>query len=659
MADNKDFEDFEEWQKTLKEKEQRGVAEGNADGGIEGEGSVLETEAPPVSADGIDEEAVRQSLNIDIPDDEELVAEEAAQEAAQEIGEPAAAGGTEENGVGGDGESFEEPEEFAVMTHGDAAGSEAEKYTGDEESGEETIIDVESESALQEKEMEQVSPLDWGRVDEEDLADSDSDMDEIRNSGSARKKEPAKKVTFSELRNNKKVPRLKKTFTLFIIAGAVAVFLLIINIALSIEKKEKAEEAVTAGKNTIRQGTFSVGDYRGNASETEVTREPVTYINPEYTGMEYTEPPPAAAPGNGGGGGSGDRGKVRPRGYEQYSETDLQAAVSGIGKDTPGYGLPVAYQMLSPDKFVNGSPYYGQEAAGTGEFNLEQQMEQLRGIMGQNPPMNRDQYTADRLNSIGGQISGMFGNSGAGGMGAQMLPVQSYGNPADTMNNGRFTQAGNYNPNNGREQGFTYLGDDVLFPGTIIHAVLVSQIDTDYPGPIHARVMENVYDSKTGRNLLIPQGSILQGDYSSSSIGVAKVQVAWNELIVNYENVAYQVSLGGMAGVDRRGRAGISGTIDDHYFEWLKAAGIMSIFTTINSEISYSMRNQNNANVRELMDQNQAIVNRIGNRIMERAFNIQPTVRVRNGKEVSVSVNTVVRLRPFEAIKAEARYVRR
>jgi hypothetical protein len=550
------------------------------------------------------------------------------------------------------------------MTHDEDDGeNRTTKGTEDDSSDEgnsvddEEIIDVESEAAVQEKETEQVSPLDWGRVDDDVLADSDNDTEEISNSGPQRRSDPVKKVTFSELRNKKKVPRLKKTFTLAILAMAVGVFLLVVNIALNIKKKDKAAETTAAERDSVRQGEFSVGDYKNVVGGNEVSLERITYIDPGYMETEYIQQPvPAPTQNNGGRGGGG--GPVRSKGYENYSETDLQAAISGIGKETPGYGIQTNYQMISPDGFVSGLPYYGQQA-GTGKFNLDEQMEQLRGIIGQNPPMTRDQYMAERLNSMGNQIPGLYGNSGLGGTEAQMIPVQSYGNQADLANNGRYTQAGNYNPNNEREQGFTYLGDDVLFPGTIIHAVLVSRIDTDYPGPIHARVMENVYDSKTGRNLLIPQGSILQGNYSSSSIGVAKVQIAWNELIVNYDNVAYQISLGGMAGVDRRGRAGIAGTIDDHYFEWLKAAGIMSIFTTINSEINYSTRNQNNANVRDLIDQNQAILNQVGNRIMERAFNIQPTVRVRNGKEVSVSVNTVVRLRPFEAIKAEARYVRR
>jgi type IV secretion system protein VirB10 len=204
-----------------------------------------------------------------------------------------------------------------------------------------------------------------------------------------------------------------------------------------------------------------------------------------------------------------------------------------------------------------------------------------------------------------------------------------------------------------------YLDDECLFPGTIIHAILVSRIDTDYPGPIHARVTENVYDSMTGKHLLIPQGTILQGNYSSSSIGVSKVQIAWESMVVNYNGVAYQVSLGGMAGVDKRGRAGIAGTLDDHYFEWLKAAGIISLFTALNSEITYQTQGQFSPQIRELMDINQGMINRIGDRLIERALDIQPTVRVRNGTAVSVSVNTVVNLRPFPAIRAEEKWIRK
>src|SRR5215469_4087865 len=55
-----------------------------------------------------------------------------------------------------------------------------------------------------------------------------------------------------------------------------------------------------------------------------------------------------------------------------------------------------------------------------------------------------------------------------------------------------------------------------IMAGSIIPAVLVNGINSDLPGPIVAQVSENVFDSATGKSLLIPQGSKLIGDYSSA-----------------------------------------------------------------------------------------------------------------------------------------------
>jgi type IV secretory pathway VirB10-like protein len=73
----------------------------------------------------------------------------------------------------------------------------------------------------------------------------------------------------------------------------------------------------------------------------------------------------------------------------------------------------------------------------------------------------------------------------------------------------------------------------------------------------------------------------------------------------------------------------------------------------------YQTQGNTNPQMRELMDINQGIVNRIGDMLIERALNIQPTVRVANGTPVSVSVNTIVYLKPFPALKAEEKWVRK
>jgi type IV secretion system protein VirB10 len=306
-----------------------------------------------------------------------------------------------------------------------------------------------------------------------------------------------------------------------------------------------------------------------------------------------------------------------------YSESDLLAIKAQIGKEG-GYGfVPITANHNYQDQ--------------TNNLNYQ------NGAYGQIP--TQAEYTMQRIDEFT-RLAQAAGNNGQ---------INT-----DTINNGRYSDAGKYNHVNTQAgSGIVYFDDNCLFPGTIIRAILVSRIDTDYPGPIHARVTENVYDSMTGKNLLIPQGTILQGSYSSSSVGVSKVQIAWESMVVNYGGIAYQVSLGGMAGVDRRGRAGISGLLDDHYFEWLKAAGIVTLFTMLNSEVAFQTKGQANKQLRELMDINQGIVGSLGDRLMERALNIQPTVRVANGTPVNVSVNAMLALRTFPAIQAEEKYIRR
>ncbi len=65
--------------------------------------------------------------------------------------------------------------------------------------------------------------------------------------------------------------------------------------------------------------------------------------------------------------------------------------------------------------------------------------------------------------------------------------------------------------------------------GTVVAGALVTGIKSDLPGDVIATVTEPVYDTATGRFLLIPQGSRILGRYNSQvSYGQSRVQVVWN-----------------------------------------------------------------------------------------------------------------------------------
>jgi len=445
---------------------------------------------------------------------------------------------------------------------------------------------------------------------------------------SAVEKGPAKK-SFSELRKNRSIPRLKKNQILAGLMVFVIGFLLLFNLVLGKKGKQKQDGLSGKGGQIVYNAEFSLGDMPERApaprNVDELLAEDLSAIE---ASNRFRSPP------------SYEDFEIRDNRQEQsITAQNRGVSANGGGNFQQGYGESYAQAVTAPIRKDGG---YGEAPAAP---NQNYQPAQIQAEI-----PSREDYTRQQFDNYTRLIQAANGQgSFAPGSNAEQ---------AENKNNGRYSEAGNYNPNNKDAGNFAFLDDNVIVPGTLIHAVLVSGIDTDYPGPIHARVTENIYDSKTGKNLLIPQGSILQGNYSSSSVGVAKVQIAWESMVVNFDGVAYQVSLGGMAGVDKRGRAGINGWLDDHYFEWLKAAGIVTLFTMLNSEMAFQTQAQKNSQLRELMDINQGIVNQLGSKIMDRALNIQPSVKVPNGKAISVSVNAPLSLRSFKAFKAEQKWIR-
>ena len=88
-------------------------------------------------------------------------------------------------------------------------------------------------------------------------------------------------------------------------------------------------------------------------------------------------------------------------------------------------------------------------------------------------------------------------------------------------------------------------------------------INSDLPGQTTALVRRNVYDSRTGRYLLVPQGSRLVGEYDSRvAFGQSRVFVAWNRLIFPDGR---SLDLAGMQGADVAAAAGLRDRVNNHF----------------------------------------------------------------------------------------------
>jgi type IV secretion system protein VirB10 len=202
----------------------------------------------------------------------------------------------------------------------------------------------------------------------------------------------------------------------------------------------------------------------------------------------------------------------------------------------------------------------------------------------------------------------------------------------------------------------SFIGPSSLWIGTIIPGILVTGINTDLPGGIIARVTQHVYDSQTGALLLIPQGSILVARYNSSvSYAQHRVQIAWDTLI---RPDGFLLDLGGMNGVDQKGMAGQEAEYRENWFEYLKAAGIITMFSIANARMTEeAARYANEATAAAVAQSNAGFVNQMGGNIVARAMNIQPTLTVEGGTLINIMLNKNLFLPPVPAPPAPGKYV--
>lgn len=100
-------------------------------------------------------------------------------------------------------------------------------------------------------------------------------------------------------------------------------------------------------------------------------------------------------------------------------------------------------------------------------------------------------------------------------------------------------------------------GTHLLARGSVIPTVLESPIDSDLPGLVRAKVAETVFDTLSGRHLLIPRGSWLVGTYGSNTrTGQRRLFVSWTDLLLPDGT---PVPLGGTGSLGADGASGIKG----------------------------------------------------------------------------------------------------
>jgi type IV secretory pathway VirB10-like protein len=186
----------------------------------------------------------------------------------------------------------------------------------------------------------------------------------------------------------------------------------------------------------------------------------------------------------------------------------------------------------------------------------------------------------------------------------------------------------------------------VVQAGNIIPAALITGIRSDLPGQITAQVTENIYDSPTGRFLLVPQGARLIGIYDSQvAFGQSRVLLVWTRLIMPNGR---SIVLERQPGADTAGYAGLEDEVDNHWGALFKAA-LLSTLLGVGSELGSTTGTGSNSDVISALRRGSSdSLNQTGQKVVQQNLNIQPTLTVRPGFPVRVIVNRDLVLEPYK-----------
>jgi type IV secretory pathway VirB10-like protein len=183
------------------------------------------------------------------------------------------------------------------------------------------------------------------------------------------------------------------------------------------------------------------------------------------------------------------------------------------------------------------------------------------------------------------------------------------------------------------------LGKYEVKMGWDIPAILEQGINSDLPGEVKALVRSNVYDTATGKYLLIPQGSRLVGIYDSQiTYAQNRLQVIWTRII--YPDGS-SINLDGMVGQDIQGMAGFHDKVDNHYNRLIGSALLTSAFA---AGIELSQRQNSSLLTTPTAGQTASAavgqqLGELGSEMTRKNLSIPPTIKVSVGYRFNVRVN--------------------
>ena len=182
--------------------------------------------------------------------------------------------------------------------------------------------------------------------------------------------------------------------------------------------------------------------------------------------------------------------------------------------------------------------------------------------------------------------------------------------------------------------------------GDVIPCVAQGGEDSDTPGQFVGRVSRNIYDSATGRFLLIPQNSKVIGTYDNVvTNGQTRIPTVITRIIFPDSS---SLPIGAMPAADQSGFAGLHDQVDTHLWEKfgnalilaIGSAGIQLSQGTGQSTIGYNAQQIGAAAIGQQLGE-------LGQEYARSGLSISNTLKIRNGYNFVVQVTKDMILRPY------------
>jgi type IV secretion system protein VirB10 len=184
-----------------------------------------------------------------------------------------------------------------------------------------------------------------------------------------------------------------------------------------------------------------------------------------------------------------------------------------------------------------------------------------------------------------------------------------------------------------------------LSAGTVIAASLITGLNSDLPGLVTAQVTEHVFDSVTGRILLIPQGSRLIGSYDSVvAFGQRRALVVWQRILLPDGS---SIRIDNVPATDTAGYAGLADKVDRHTWQLLKGVALSTLLG-VGTELS---SDDESDLVEAIRESSQESASRAGDQIVRKNLDVKPTITVRPGWPLRVLLHKDLVLRAWRGAR--------